>query len=154
MTAFATVLLPQPDSPARPTTSLGRIARSMPSTARTLRSPTPYSTARPRSSRSASLGRVVAGASAMGSTTLTTLRALLRTKADLTKKMTGSADGPQPGVAHLVDAGEDQGQAEHGDPDGEAREDERPSLALEHARVDGRPVERDAPARRRHVAEA
>ena len=35
MTAFATVLLPQPDSPARPRISLVPIVRSIPSTART-----------------------------------------------------------------------------------------------------------------------
>ena len=51
-TAFATVVLPQPDSPARPTISPARISRSTPSTARTGPSPTAYSTASCRSSSS------------------------------------------------------------------------------------------------------
>ena len=52
MTEFAIVLLPQPDSPARPTVSPSRIARSTPSTARAGISPKPYSTVRPCSSSS------------------------------------------------------------------------------------------------------
>ena len=36
MSAFATVLLPHPDSPASPSTSPAPIVRSMPSTARTV----------------------------------------------------------------------------------------------------------------------
>ena len=39
-------------------------------------------------------------------------------------------------------------------PSARLREDERPPLALEHGRVHLRPVHGDAPARRRHVAEA
>src|SRR5581483_1028030 len=58
------------------------------------------------------------------------------------------------GVRHLVDPGEDERQPEHRHADGETREEERPPLPLEHARVDGRPVQRDAPARLRAVAEA
>ncbi len=41
MSVFATVLLPQPDSPASPTISPGAIERSTPSTARTVFSPQP-----------------------------------------------------------------------------------------------------------------
>src|SRR5216684_1464403 len=125
MTAFATVLLPQP-----------------------------YSTASCRSATSASRGRVVAIASAIGSTTFVTLRALLRTSRELTHEPPRSAHRAQPRIAHLVDAGEDERQPEHRDPDRETREHERPPLALEHARVDRRPVQRDAPARLAHVTEA
>ena len=39
MTALATVVFPQPDSPARPRISPGLMRTSMPSTARTGRSP-------------------------------------------------------------------------------------------------------------------
>ena len=59
--AFATVVLPQPDSPARPRTSPSLISRSMPSIARAGRS-TPYSTVSLRSSSKASVaGRVAVG---------------------------------------------------------------------------------------------
>src|SRR5579864_8815867 len=59
----------------------------------------------------------------------------------------------QPWVAHLVDAGEHKHEAEHRDAEREAWKEERPPFALEHGRVDLCPVDRDAPARRRHVAE-
>src|SRR5258706_13867846 len=83
MTAFATVVLPQPDSPASPTTSPARIVRSMPSTARTLLAPAAYSTASCRSSTSVSRGRVGDDAPAIGSPTFVTPGALLRTSLDL-----------------------------------------------------------------------
>jgi hypothetical protein len=55
MIAFATVLLPQPDSPASPRISPVPIVRSMPSTARTR----PYSTSRPFTSSSVFVATVL-----------------------------------------------------------------------------------------------
>ena len=69
--AFATVLLPQPDSPARPTISPASIFRLSPATARQQSGPVPYSTTRSRSSSSVS--RPVAGsAGETGSATAVT----------------------------------------------------------------------------------
>src|SRR5439155_2966121 len=61
---------------------------------------------------------------------------------------------PQARVRDLVDAGEEQYEPEDGERERCAREEERPPLPLEHRRVRLRPVEGDAPARLRHVAEA
>ncbi len=62
--------------------------------------------------------------------------------------------GAQPRVADLVDACEHERQPEDRDADREPGKHERPPLALQYARVDRRPVERDAPARLLQVAEA
>ena len=144
MIAFATVVLPQPDSPASPTTSPAWIVRSMPSTARTRARRRRTRPASPRSSMSA-LALVEPSRSrrhrlerprhAGGRPRAS------RALSDRSTRSRGLLTSSMPASRSV--------SAEHGDADREAGEDERPPLALEHARVDGRPVERDAPARLR-----
>src|SRR6185437_13391457 len=62
--------------------------------------------------------------------------------------------GAETGITDLVDAREDQHEPEHRQRERGTREEERPPLTLKDAGVRLRPVERDAPARLRHVAEA
>jgi len=67
VTALAMVLLPQPDSPARPSTSPLRISKETPSTARTGPRPVRYSTRRSRTCSSGSPGATAAARSAASS---------------------------------------------------------------------------------------
>ena len=144
-------LLPQPDSPARPTISPSRIARSTPSTARAGVAPAPYSTVSCRSSSSlAARVRATVGSSTTAVTpSPPTARRSAPADEHPEQPPASRALGPQTRVADLVDPGQQQHEAEHGERERGAREEERPPFALEHRRVGLRPVHRDAPARRR-----
>src|SRR5262249_51648692 len=158
-TVLAMVVLPQPDSPARPTISLAPIRRSTPSTARAR----PYSTVRPRSSSSASRSGGTSGTTASSARAVTgppsipacrpvdsdgragtPARPEVDDASDVSRRLLSDvgrlvaapvhgeappllhALGPQARVAHLVDAGQDQREAEDGERERRAGEEERP----------------------------
>ena len=140
-TAFASVLLPQPDSPARPSDLAGR-DRERHAVDRAHRAGGQHVVDRevlepqqlPRRDDGAHARRPRPRSSPDSISALGLLLA-------------------QPRIADLVESGEDEHERRHGQRERAPGEHERPPLVLQHGRVDLRPVQRPAPARGGQVAE-
>ena len=151
MTAFAIVLLPQPDSPARPSDlalrgSRGRRRRPRAPAARRSRTRRRARRSSSSVSRSARGSRAAARAGrhalllARPRPPPTSVRRRPRRRFCSVRRR-GLLTSSMP--ARMKTSPSD------GERERDAREEERPPLALEHGRVRLRPVERHAPARRR-----
>ena len=154
MIAFATVLLPQPDSPARPTISPGADRERDPvdGAARSV-SPEPYSTTSPSiSTRGSPTGRP-APATYLGRRPAL-MSPLLGRKHPREEPRPRRPRLPEPRVAELVDAVVDEDDREDRERDRETGEEEVPPLALQQRGVVRRPEERRPPADLVGVAEA
>src|SRR5437667_389691 len=121
-TAFATVVLPQPDSPASPTVSPSWIVRSTPSAARTRLAPVPYSTASCRSSRSAARFVRFTGGSSTRAVTRRPPRAPGAPPAGRRRASRAAAGAP---AARFAGAGSQRQRLPAQDPGLERPEDER-----------------------------
>src|ERR1700733_1207598 len=138
--AWATVVLPLPDSPTRPRTSPRPMAKETSDTACTAPRADPNSTFRPATS-----SRVWSGC-------MTLLRPATAGKPD--DEAGPLPDGAEPGVGDLIDREVQHGDRGAGQSEQRARRDELPPGALQQAGIALRPVQDRAPAHRRQVAEA
>src|ERR1700683_899259 len=138
--AWATVVLPLPDSPTRPSTSPRPMANETSDTARTA----------PLADRNSTF--MPATSSKVWSGGMTLLVPAAAGKPD--DEAGPLPDGAEPGIGDLIDREVQHGDGGAGQGEQRARRDELPPGALQQGGVALGPVQERAPAHRRQVAEA